>query len=196
MSDIGDRNAVLRSLDLIHAHHQPRLRIFDIPVRIHNACGVLKDRLDLLRNLGLTSQVRAVDFRNQCLDHRRPRRYFAHLDARPIRVADRVEQRTKPLGNGMALHAALLGRQQVHLDVGLIRLAAHVVVAHQSVEVIRPGCSGVRLVVQHVRLPSEFISQRLGHARRLLKGSAVGHVDDHLEFALVIERQHLYFDES
>ena len=37
MRDIGDRNAVLRSLDLIHAHHQPRLRIFDIPCLLYTS---------------------------------------------------------------------------------------------------------------------------------------------------------------
>ena len=139
MGHIGDRDAVLRGLDLIHAHHQSRLRVFDIPVGINHAGGVLKDRLDLLRNLRLTSHVWTVNLGHQGLHHRRSRRNFADLNARAIRVADRVEQRTKPLGDGMALHAALLGRQQVHLNIGLIRLAAHVVVAHQSVEVIGPG---------------------------------------------------------
>ncbi len=104
----------------------------------------LEDRLDLLGDLGLTSQVGTVNLRHQSLHHRRARRNLADLNARAICVADRIQQRAKPLGNGMALHAALLGRQQVHLNVGLIRLAAHVVVAHQSVEVIGAGCSGIR----------------------------------------------------
>ncbi len=96
----------------------------------------------------------------------------------------------------MALHAALLGRQQIDLNVGLIRLAAHVVVAHQTVEVIRARRSRVSLVVQHIRLPREFFTKRLGHSRRLLQGCAVGHVDNHLQLALVVERQHLHSHQS
>ena len=114
----------------------------------------------------------------------------------PYCVADRVQQRTKPFCDRMALHAALLCRQQVHLDVGLIRLAAHVVVAHQPVEVIGAGRSGISLVVQHVRLPRKFFAQRLGDARRLLQRRAVGHIDDDLQLALVVERQHLYAHQS
>ena len=91
----------------------------------------------------------------------------------------------------MALDAAFLGRQQVHLDVRLVRLAAHVVVAHQPVEVIGPGGSRVSLIVQYVRLPRKLIAERLGDARRLLQRRAVGHIDDNLQFALVVEWQHL-----
>ena len=37
MGHVGDRDAMLRGLHLIHAHHQPGLRIFDVPVGIHDA---------------------------------------------------------------------------------------------------------------------------------------------------------------
>ena len=110
----------------------------------------------------------------------------------PYWSADRVEQRTQALGDGMALLTALLGGQQVHLDVGLVGLAAHVVVAHQAVEVIGAGGAGVALVVEHIRLPRQLAAQRLGHAQRLFKRRAVGHVHDDLQFALVVEGQHLY----
>ena len=90
MSYIGDRNAMLRRLDLIHTHHQPWLRIFDIPVRVYNARSMLKDRLDLLRYLSLASHVRPVDLSNQSLHHGRPRRNLADLNACAVFVADRV----------------------------------------------------------------------------------------------------------
>ncbi len=196
MGHVGYRDAMLRGLDLIHANHQSGLRVFDVPVGVNHARRVLKDRLDLLGNLGLASQIWTVNLGHQGLHHRRSRWNFADLNARTVRVSDRVEQRTKPLGNGMALHVALLCREQVHLDVGLIRLVAHVVVAHQPVEVIRAGCPSVSLVVQHVRLPRQLFAQCLGHARRLFQRCAIGHIDDHLQFALVVERQHLDANQS
>jgi hypothetical protein len=119
---------------------------------------VFEDGLDLLRNFGLAGEIRAVDLCDESPDDRRSWRYFADLNASAVLVADDIEQRTKPLGNGMALHAALLGRQQVHLNVGLVRLAAHVVVAHEPIEVIGTGSSCVGLIVEHVRLLRKFIS--------------------------------------
>ena len=86
--------------------------------------------------------------------------------------------------------------RQVHLDVGLIRLAAHVVVAHQPVEVIGAGGSGISLVVQDIRLPRKFITQRLSDSRCLFERRAVRHIDDDLQFALVVERQHLHAHQS
>jgi hypothetical protein len=65
----------------------------------------------------------------------------------------------------MTLLAALLGGQQVHLDIGLIRLAAHVVVAHQTIEVIGAGGSGISLVVQYIRLARKFFAKCLSDSR-------------------------------
>ena len=49
-----------------------RLWVFDIPVRVHNARGVLEDGLDLLRNFGLAGEIGAIDLCDKCLDDRRP----------------------------------------------------------------------------------------------------------------------------
>ena len=195
MCDVGDRDAMLRGLHLIHAHDQSRLRVLDVPVGVDDSCGVLEDRLDLLRHLSLAGKVRAINLCYQSLNNRRPGRHFADLDARAVLVADGVQQRAKPLCNRVALLSALLRGQQVHLNVGLVRLAAHVVVADQSVEVIRARSSGVGLIVQDIRLPCKLAAQRLRHSRGLLERRAVGHVDDDLQFALVVERQHLHADQ-
>ena len=65
MGDVRDRDAMLRRLHFIHADLQPRLRVFDIPVGVHNSRRVLEDGLDLLRHFGLTSQIRTVDLCDQ-----------------------------------------------------------------------------------------------------------------------------------
>src|ERR1017187_8881681 len=180
MGHVGDGDAVLGPFDLIYAHDQSGLWVFYVPVGVNNAGSVLKDLLDLLGDLSLTSQIGTVNLRYQRLYDRWPRWNLADLDPRAIRVANRVQQRTKPFCDRVALHTALLGRQQVDLDVGLIRLTAHVVVPHQPVEVIRTGRSGVNLVVQHIGLPCKFFSQCLGDPRCLFEGCAIGHVDHYL----------------
>src|SRR5205823_2454421 len=118
---------------------------------VHNARSVLKDLLDLLGDLSLTGHIGTVNFGYQRLYDRWPWWNLADLNPRAIRVADRIQQRPEPLCDRVALHAALLSRLQIDLNVGLIRLAAHVVVAHQPIEVIWTGGSGVCLVVQHIR---------------------------------------------
>src|ERR1035441_9655488 len=105
MSDIRDRYAMLRRLHLIHANLEPRLRVFNVPVGIHNTWGVLENRFDLLGNLRLTIEIGAVDLGHQGLYNRWPWRNLADLNARAILVANRIEQRAKPFGDHMALGA-------------------------------------------------------------------------------------------
>ena len=68
--------------------------------------------------------------------------------------------------------------------------------AHQSVEVVRRRRSRVGLDVDHFALLLRLFGQQLRNARRFFERGAVGHVDDHLELALVVERQHLDLDEA
>ena len=68
--------------------------------------------------------------------------------------------------------------------------------AHQSVEVVRRRRSHVSLDVDHFALLLRLFGQQLRDARRFFERGAVGHVDDHLELALVVERQHLDLDEA
>ena len=96
----------------------------------------------------------------------------------------------------MALQIARALRQQVHLDVGHIGSAAQIVVTHQAIEVVGRSRSGVGLDVHHFPLLLRFLAQQLRHPRRLFQRGAVRHVDNHLELALVIERQHLDLDET
>ena len=63
---------------------------------------------------------------------------------------------------------------------------------HQSVEVVRAGRAGVDLVIRDFGLLAQITAERLRDARRLLQRSSVRHVNDDLEFALVVEGQHLY----
>jgi hypothetical protein len=91
----------------------------------------------------------------------------------------------------VALGSALFGGQQIHLDVSLIRLLSQKIVADEAVEVEWAGTSGVDLVIRNFGLADKILCQRLSDARGLLQRSSVGHVDDHLELAFVIERQHL-----
>src|SRR6266702_6854941 len=106
MRDVGDRDSVLRRLNFIHAHDQPGLRVFDIPVGVDNARGALENRLDLLGDSRLTSQVGAVNLRHQRLYDWGSWWNLTDLDASAVLVADRIQQRTNALRDCMALHVA------------------------------------------------------------------------------------------
>ncbi len=84
---------------------------------------------------------------------------------------------------------------QVHLQVGDVRARAQVVVTHQAVEVDRRGGAGVELEVGDLGHLGQVVGDLAGDARGGLERRALGHVDHHLELALVVEGQHLDADQ-
>ena len=106
------------------------------------------------------------------------------------------EDRPQSLGNCVALVFTLLGRKEIDLNISLIRHAPHVVVAHKPVEVVRTGSAGVELVIENIRLTRKFVSKQLGYGQGLLQRRAVRHIDNHLQFAFVVERKHLHANQS
>ena len=91
--------------------------------------------------------------------------------------------------------AVVLGRE-VHLQVGPLGRAPQEVVAHEAVEVEGGGVARVELEVLHLGHGREVRLHLPGRLERHLQGSALGVVDQHLELALVVEREHLDLDEA
>ena len=111
---------------------------------------------------------RPVDLGHQRLQHRRTGRHFGHLDARAVALGDRQQALPHLLGDLVALQLALALAEQVHLDVGHVRPAAQVVVAHQAVEVVRRGRADVGLEVDHLRLLQRRVGQLAARPARSL----------------------------
>ena len=63
---------------------------------------------------------------------------------------------------------------------------------HESVEVERRGDAGVDLVVGHFRFDADGGGDFARGLRGAFERAALGHVEDDLELALVVERQHLH----
>ena len=168
-----------------------RLRIFHVPVDVHHARRLLKNLFYFCRQFHLALVVGAVDLRDERLEDRRAGRNFRHLDSRSEGSGDLVQFRPQPSRDVVALRVAIVEGEQVDLDVGLIGSAPQEIVPHEAIEIVRAGRAGINLIVDDLRLPAQITSQRLRHARRLLERRAVGHVDDHLELALIVEGQHL-----
>ena len=100
------------------------------------------------------------------------------------------------LGDVVTLELALGLADEVHLDVGDIGAAPQEVVPHQAVEVVGRGNAGVGLEVHNLGLLLDDGGQFAGDARGFFERGSLGHVDDDLELALVVERQHLHLDEA
>src|SRR5206468_689996 len=137
-----------------------------------------------------------IDLGDHRLEHGRPGRHFGDLDAGSGTTGDGKQLIADALGDVVALQAAVGFADQVHLDVGDIGTSPQKIVAHEPVEVVRRGGSGVGLEVHYFRLLSDDSGQLAGNPRGLFEGCAFGHVDDDLELALVVERQHLHLDEA
>ena len=110
----------------------------------------------------------------------------------PNGAADLVQFRPQPLRDCRGFALCARDGKQIYLDVRLVGLPAQEVMPHQPVEVVRPRGAGVDLVVHDFRLLAEITSQGLRDVRGLFQRRSVGHVDDDLELALVVEGQHLY----
>ena len=166
-----------------------------VPVGIDHAGGLLEDRLDLCGHLHPTGSVGSVHLGDQRLQHRRSWRHLRHLQRR----AERPRDRQQPIADTARHVVALLGSlplgHQVHLQVRKVRGPAEKVVTHQSVEVVWRGCPDVLLDIHHGLILQRGRAQGRRDARRRFERGALRHVDHHLEFALVVEREHLDGDQ-
>ncbi len=83
-------------------------------------------------------------------------------------------------------------RDEVHLDVRDVRAAAQEVVAHEAVEIERRGDAGVDLVIGDLRFRADGGGDLARGLRGAFERAALGHVQDDLELALVVEGQHFH----
>ena len=143
----------------IHFHVVLDLRVFDVPVHIHDAWRLLKDLLDLSGQFNLPLIVRPVDFSDQSLQHGRTRRDFGYLDARTEGRGNLVQLRPQSSCDLVALRLAIVPRKQIDLDISLIGLTAQEVVTHEAVEVVRAGGPGIDLIIDNLGLLAEILSQ-------------------------------------
>src|SRR5207244_9044168 len=84
-----------------------------------------------------------------------------------------------------------MSREKIHLDISLVRLTPQEITSHEPVEVVGSRGSCVDLVIDDLRLLTQVAPQSLGYMCRLLQWGSIGHVYDHLKFALVVEGEHL-----
>ncbi|MNV56149.1 hypothetical protein D3C71_1484200 [compost metagenome] len=75
---------------------------------------------------------------NDGRQHRRAWRHLHHLDIGTMALADLLQRRPYPHGNGVALVLAMVFVDQVDLDITHFATCAQVVLAHQSVEIDGP----------------------------------------------------------
>ena len=190
---LGD--AVQRGLLFVHQQAILGLVVFHVPIHVHHAVGALPQVADAPRDSDPLLERRPVDLRHQRFEHRRPGRHFRHLDARSEALRDGQETLPHLFGDLVALQFAIALGQQVDLDIGHVRTAAHVIVAYQAVEVVGGGGAHVGLQVDDLGLLQCGAAQRIGRTGGLFERGSVRHVHDHLELALVVERQHLHFHE-
>ena len=185
-------DAVQRGLFLVDDEARLRLVGLDIPVDVHDARRAFENVAHLAGQREAVGFVRAVDFGHERLQHGRPGRHFGDGDARVVLGGDRGDARAHAFGDVVALRFALAFRHEVDLDVRDVRAAAHEVMPHQAVEIERRGDARVDLVIGDLRLGAHGGGDFARGLRGAFERAAFGHVQDDLELALVVERQHLH----
>ena len=96
----------------------------------------------------------------------------------------------------MALRLALVFANKIHLNVRHVGSAAHEVVTNKAIEIVGRSNTGIDLIIGHLRLRSDCGSHLTCHGCGLFQRRTFGHVQDDLEFTLVIEGQHFHFHPS
>ena len=190
------RHAQARSLGPVHQQQGARCVCDGAVINVDHAGGALEHAADLPRQLLAASGVGAVDLGDDGREYRRAGRHFNHLHVGAKPSAYVLQRRSLAQRNAVALLLALRFVEQVDLDVAHFATGAQVVLAHQAVEVDGRGGAGVGLEVLDLGHRRQMTPQRLQHGGSPLQRRAHRHVDHHLQFALVVERQHLQDDRA
>ena len=109
----------------------------------------------------------------------------------PWRLAIGSEERPHVLGERVAVPLALVLREEVDLEVGDEGAGPQEVVPHEAVEVERGGGPDVDLDVGDLGELPHLERQVPRDGVRRLERRPLGHVDDDLDLALVVVREHL-----
>ena len=150
---------------------------------LENAAHLFGDR-----NLALI--IRPVDFGDDRRHHWRSRRHLDNLGVAAGLLADRFDRIAHRYGDLVALARALVLIDEVDLNVSRLRRSAQIVLANEAVEIDRTGGAGIGLVIHDFRHLGDLGADLAQHARGVLEWGADRHVEDDLEFTLVVEGQH------
>ena len=106
-------------------------------VDIGDVLGLLEHLFHIMGELPARGVIRAIDFRDHGLQHRRSGRHFHDLDAGAQLLRQRHQDLARLLGQFVTGLVALGLVKQFHLDIGLPGFHAQIAVTHQAVEVER-----------------------------------------------------------
>ncbi len=188
--------SVERGLLLVDLENQAFMLVFAVPVDIDHAGRGTEDLLDALRQREPLLVAAAVDFCHQGRQHRRSGRNLGDGHGSAVFFRDRRNVRSHAYGDFMALQRPPVFGQQVHLDIGHRRPAAHEIMTDQAVEIVGRCRADIDLVIGGRRVLADHLGHLEGDAAGLFEGRSFGHVENHLELALVVEGQHLDLDHA
>ena len=92
----------------------------------------------------------------------------------------------------MAGAAALAARRQIQVQFAELGCLADVIVPHQTVEIERGRGAGIGFDRADFRQPARYVGDRKQRALGVFQRGALGQIDHHRHFRLVVERQQLH----
>jgi len=144
LDDVIRGDAVAARLFPVNSEKQLTLTGLHGVVDVHNPFDAghgLFDRVGRLNQIVVGMPGRAVHLGHHGGEYRRTRRRLDQLDAGARGLGNGFDVVSHAQYNGMARHLTVVTRQEVDADVSHISPLAHVVVAHQAVEVHGRGCA-------------------------------------------------------
>ncbi len=187
-----DRHAAPAGLFAVDHEAPGAERHLQVAVDVDGDLGALEQRLDVGGHLAAGRVIGAVDLGHHGLQHRRSGRHLDHLDARAQLAGDRREHLAGEHGELFGGAVAVVLGGQLDLDIGLPRPVAQVAVADQPIEIERTCRADVALQRHHLGDRAQLGGERVHHVGGHRQRRALGHVQGHVVFGLVVFRQHLH----
>ena len=180
-----------RGLLLIHHIADLRLRCLHVPIEIDDPRCTGKNILNGLSQRDPLPLVRSVDFGDQGLEDWRTGRNFGHGHRGAKSSGYRGDQRSRPLGDGVALVRALALSHEVDLNVSNVRASAHIIVPYEAIKIEGGRSAGVNLDVTNRRVRPDGHDHFSRDPGGLLKRGALRRFEHDLKLRFVVEWQHL-----
>ena len=185
------RDAAPYGLLGIHFKMPVVIRCGHIGIHIDHTLGLFEKAHHVRGNLAPGCGIRPVNFGHHGLQYRRTGWHFDNHDARTRTLRNRFQPAAGIFGDLMAAAFALILVHQQDLQLTVPGILAQVVMPNQAIEVewLRGPCIGLH--GRDFRHLEKLIRQSVSEVGRYRHGGPFRQIDNHTEFRLVIERQHL-----
>src|SRR5688572_21653215 len=131
--DVAGRNARKSCLRLIHGEHIFHLIGFDVIIHIHHASGGLEKLSDIASDCQLAHIIMPIHFCDENGLYWWAWRHLYDLYIGAVQPCNVLDRRPETPGDLMTLRRAVILRDEINLQIHLMRLISKIVMSDQAI---------------------------------------------------------------